>query len=314
MNKQDYRLVLMGTPEFAVTVFKRIIEDGWHVVGLVSQPDHPVGRKQEIVATPTKQLAEHYGIPVFQPVKIRNDFEFMRELKPDLVVTCAYGQIVPQALLDLPTHGCINVHGSLLPKLRGGAPIHRAIMNGDKETGITIMEMLAAMDAGRMYAQAKLPILDSDDLGSLSTKLSELGADLIVSTLPDYLEGKLKGTPQDEKQVTFGYNIKREEEKIDWNQPSRVIFNHIRALSPVPGSYTTIDGHLFKIYSSALVTTKATQTAAPGTIIEVQNGILVKTADGALNLVEIQPEAKKKMSARDYANGAGKKLLGEKFI
>lgn len=305
------RIVLMGTTEFSVVVFQAIVDGGYQVVGLVSQPDRPVGRKREIAPTPTKKWASSLNIPVFQPEKIRADYETIKKWKPDLIITCAYGQIIPQALLDLPRKGALNVHASLLPRLRGGAPIQRAIMEDEYETGVTIMKMEAKMDAGAMYAQSRLPILDSDDGETLSRKLSDLAALIIARFLPDYLAGRAGSEPQDETEVTFGYNIKPEEEKIDWNNTSRNIFNKIRALSPRPGAYCLIDGKHFKIYKTTIETNG--DSAAPGVILSVKGGILVKTIDGALNLVEIQPAGGKKMAAKDYVNGAGRLLQGKRF-
>jgi methionyl-tRNA formyltransferase len=302
----------MGTPEFAVPVFQAVIDLGYDVVGLVSQPDRPVGRKKEILPTPTKKLALENEIPVFQPEHIKDDYETIKTWNPDLIITCAYGQIIPQGLLDLPRFGCINVHASLLPKLRGGAPIHRAIMNDDFETGITIIDMVAKMDAGKMYTQSTLPIVDNDNLESLSDKLSDLGALILSRFLPDYLAGTVEGIEQDEAEVTFGYNIKPEEERIDWNLPSRTVFNHIRALDPQPGAYTTLNGQHLKVYRTQIETHKGNEPA--GTILDIKDGILVKTSDGALKLEEVQLEGKRRMTAQELVNGLGKSLLKEQLI
>ncbi len=308
---KDLKIMLMGTPKFAVTVFEKIILDKWNVIGIISQPDRPVGRKKVLLPTSTKELAIKYAIPVFQVEKIKLDYQFIKEMKPDLIITCAYGQIVPQGLLDIPPYGCLNVHGSLLPKLRGGAPIHRSLMNGETQTGITIIEMVAKMDAGKMYAQKSLPILDSDNLDSLSTKLSLLGADLIIDILPKYLNGELQGIEQDESQVTFGYNIQREEERINWNQQSRSIFNHIRALSSSPGAYTTYNGKSVKIFASEI--SALTYPGIAGEIVDISNGLVVKTLDGALKVLELQIAGKNKMTGQNFINGHPKNLLHSRF-
>lgn len=306
----DYpRIVFMGTPEFSATILQGLIDAKYNVVGLVSQPDRPVGRKRIIMPTPTKQIALNYNIPVFQPEKIRNDYEFIKELNPDLIVTCAYGQIVPQGLLDIPPLGCINVHASLLPKYRGGAPIHRSIINGDKETGVTIMEMIDKMDAGRMYAKASTPILDEDNLETMFAKLQILGRDLLLDMLPSYIKGEIKGEFQDEKEVTFAWNIKHEEEQIDWNKSSREIFNHIRGLYPSPATFTYLDGEVIKIFSSEIVDEESVK--APGLIVSCKKGITVATGKGLLKIKELQVSGKKRMDAQSYLNGSKLDLEGK---
>ena len=205
---KDTRIVFMGTNDFSAAILKALIDNHYNVVGVVSQPDKEVGRKRKLTETETKVLAKQYNIPVFQPLKIRNDYEFMKELNPELVITCAYGQIVPQGLLDLSKLGNINVHASLLPKLRGGAPIHHSLIDGCQKTGVTIMQMVDKMDAGEMYAKKEITITDDMDLGSLWNDLKVIGADLLISMLDDYIDGKIKGIPQDENEVTYAWNIK----------------------------------------------------------------------------------------------------------
>lgn len=297
----ETKIVLMGTPEFAANIFEKVIEAGYNIVAVISQPDKPVGRKKILQPTPVKELALKHNIPVYQPIKIRADYEFVKQINPDLIITCAYGQIVPQGLLDIPKYGCINIHGSLLPKLRGGAPIHRAIMNDDKEAGVTLMEMIDKMDAGKMYAKLSLPILDSDNLDSLSKKLSDLGAELILENLPKYLNGELKGIEQDESLVTYGFNIKREEEQIDWNKSTREVFNHIRALSMKPGAYTLFEGKSMKIYESKISSDK--YNGEPGQIVDVNKKLVIKTSDGALEVLKLQLEGKNMVDALSFVNG-----------
>ena len=214
------KVIFMGTPDFAVPVLEGLIEN-YEVILVVSQPDKKVGRKQELKNTPIKEVALKHNIPVFQPIKIREDYDEIIKLNPDIIVTCAYGQIIPKVILDCPKLGCINVHASLLPKLRGGAPIHKAIIDGYKTTGITIMYMDVKMDDGDIISQKEIEILDSDNLESLHDKLSVLGKELLLETLPSIINGTNERIKQDEAEVTFAYNIKREEEHIDFNKSTR---------------------------------------------------------------------------------------------
>ena len=236
----NIKVVFMGTPDFAVPILEGLIEN-YDVIGVVSQPDKRVGRKQELVNTPIKEVALKHNIKVFQPVKIREEYEEIINLGADIIVTCAYGQIIPKAILDAPRLGCINVHGSLLPKLRGGAPIHWAIINGEKKTGMTIMYMDVKMDSGDIISSRETEITDSDNLESLYDRMSLIGRDLLLDTLPSIIEGTNERIKQNEDEVTFGFNIKREEEHIDFNKTSREVFNLIRGLSPIPGANAIID-------------------------------------------------------------------------
>ena len=241
------RVVFMGTPDFSVPVLKGLIEN-YQVVGVVSQPDRKVGRHQEVEFTPIKKVAVDNNILVLQPEKIRKDYMSVLELKPDIIVTCAYGQIIPKELLDYPKYGCINVHASLLPRLRGGAPIHHAIIDGYKKTGITIMYMDEAMDSGDIISQRETEISDIDTLESLHDRLSEMGRDLLLDTLPSILDGTNQRIKQDINEVTYAYNIKREEEYLDFNKSSRELFNQIRGLNPHPGSSCVIGEKEFKVF------------------------------------------------------------------
>ena len=306
------KVVFMGTPDFAVNVLQGLIDNNYDVVGVVSQPDKEVGRKRILTPTPVKEVALKYNIPVFQPVKIRNDYDAILALEPDIIITCAYGQIIPKAILDYPKLGCINVHGSLLPKLRGGAPIHHAIMDGLKETGITIMYMDVSMDSGDIISQRSIPITDSDNVGILWDKLSLLGRDLLIDTLPSIIEGTNERIKQDESLVTFGYNVKREEEHVDFNKTSREVFNHVRGLNPWPSAYAILDDQEMKIYECDILI-KEFSTKTCGEIVDVtKEGIVVKTSDGSVILKTIKPFGKKMMNAKDYVNGIGKdNLIGK---
>lgn len=306
------RVVFMGTPDFAVSVLQTLI-DNYDVVGVVSQPDKRVGRHQELKFTPVKELALKYNIPVFQPVKIKEDYEDILGLNPDIIVTCAYGQIIPKAILDFPRLGCINVHASLLPKLRGGAPIHKAIIDGYKTTGITIMYMDCKMDSGDIISQEEIPILDDDNLEKLHDKLSEVGAKLLIETLPSIIDGTNERIKQNLDEVTYAYNIKREEEHIDFSKSSRDVFNLIRGLSPVPSANAILDSKEMKIYDSYILDKE--YEGVPSEIVDIiKDGIVVKTGDGAVILTSVKPFGKKKMDAKSYVNGYGRdNLIGKVF-
>ena len=306
------KIVFMGTPDFAVNVLQGLI-DNYDVVGVVSQPDKRIGRHQVLTNTPVKELALKYDIPVFQPVKIREDYEDILNLNPDLIVTCAYGQIVPKAILDYPRLGCINVHASLLPKLRGGAPIHKSIIDDYGTTGVTIMYMDVKMDSGDIISQREVKILDSDNLESLHDKLSEVGTSLLLDTLPSIIDGSNSRTKQNEDEVTYAYNIKREEEHIDFSKTSREVFNLIRGLCPVPSSNAILDEKEMKIYKSTI--SSKNYNGEYGEIVDItKEGIVVKTGDAAIILTEVKPFGKKKMDANSYVNGIGKNnLIGKVF-
>ena len=306
------KVIFMGTPDFAVPVLEGLIEN-YEVILVVSQPDKRVGRKQELKNTPIKEVALKNNIPVFQPTKIREDYEEIINLNPDIIVTCAYGQIIPKVILDCPRLGCINVHASLLPKLRGGAPIHKAIIDGYKTTGITIMYMDVKMDNGDIISQKEIEITDSDNLESLHDKLSVLGKELLLETLPSIIEGTNTRTKQNEADVTFAYNITREEEHIDFNKTSREVFNLIRGLSPVPGSNAILFDNEMKIYESIINDKK--YSGNPGEIVDItKQGIVVKTGDSSITITKLKPFGKKMMDASSYVNGIGKdKLIGKVF-
>nr|WP_295971975.1 methionyl-tRNA formyltransferase [uncultured Bacillus sp.] len=301
------RIIFMGTPDFSVSILRQIIEDGYEVIAVVTQPDRPVGRKKILTPPPVKVEAEKLGISVYQPEKIRRPEELapILALKPDLVVTAAFGQILPKELLEAPRFGCINVHASLLPELRGGAPIHYSIIQGKEKTGVTIMYMVEKLDAGDMLARVEVPILEDDNVGTLHDKLSAAGAKLLSDTIPKLLEGKLTPIPQNEEQATFAPNIKREQEKIKWDQNGEGIYNQIRGLNPWPVAYTTLHGSVLKIWQAAK--TAADKHETPGTIIKVENdGFTVATGnETAIKVTELQPSGKRKMNAEQYLRGSG---------
>lgn len=307
MNKNDYRLVFMGTPAISAYVFQKMIEDGYHFVGLIAQSDSPIGRKGLLSKVPTKVIAEKYDIPVFQPEKIRLDYEFVKSLKPDLIVTFAYGQIIPQGLLDIPRFGCLNLHGSLLPELRGAAPIQRAIMQGKKVTGITLMEMIDKMDAGRIYAKISVEIKPEDNFTSLSTKMAEAAAKLVLTKLPSYLLGELPGEVQDETKVTFANKIKPEDEKMDVNLACMDMLNYVRALSETPGAHLLLNGVKLKIYACSYYSDK--KTGRVGEVMAIDKGIVVQLHDGQIALTDVQLEGRKRLNYKDFVNGQ-KNLIG----
>ncbi len=302
------KIVFMGTPLFSVPILEALIEE-YEVIGVVTQPDKKVGRKQELMASPVKECALRHNIPVFQPIKIRTDYEDIAALNPDLIVTAAYGQIVGMKLLNTPKYRSINVHASLLPKYRGGAPIHEAIKQGESETGVTIMYMEKGMDSGDILAQRKIPITDDDNSGTMFEKLSLLGRDLLLEVIPKLVNGEIKPIKQDETKVTFAYNVTKEEEKLDFTKPARMVFNHIRAYNPFPTAYMELGDDVVKVYDSR--TSDETHNQKPGTIIKTtKHGFLIACGNGTtLEILEVQPSGKKRMKASDYANGALRKYL-----
>ncbi|MRG85451.1 methionyl-tRNA formyltransferase [Salinibacillus xinjiangensis] len=301
------RIVFMGTPDFSVPVLRTIIEEGYEVVAVVTQPDRPKGRKRILTPPPVKVEAEKHNIPVLQPEKIKSEYEAVVEYKPDLIVTAAFGQILPKALLEFPTYGCINVHASLLPELRGGAPIHYAILQGKKETGVTIMYMVEALDAGDMLAKVSVPIADDDHVGTLHDKLSEAGSELLKDTLPKVFNKTITAQKQNHEQATFAYNIKREQERIDWANPQAVVYNHIRGLHPWPVASTTLKGKNIKVWWGEKV--HKTYDHKPGTIVDLDNGLVVVCGDGkAIRITDLQPSGKKRMTSESFLRGTGSTL------
>ncbi len=307
------KIVFMGTPDFSVPVLRSLVQGGYEVIGVVTQPDKPVGRKKVMTPPPVKVEALNQGIPVFQPEKIRRteELEPILALKPDLVVTAAFGQILPNELLETPKYGCINVHASLLPELRGGAPIHYSILQGKKKTGITIMYMAEKLDAGDILTQAEVEITEEDNVGTLFEKLSDAGSKLLLETLPKLLDGELTPISQDEEKATFAPNIKREQEKIDWSKSGEEIFNHIRGLNPWPVAYTIWNSLPLKVWQA--VKFQVTKQEEPGKVIEIQkDGIIVATGNQtAIKITELQPSGKKRMLAEQFLLGAGSISVGD---
>ena len=309
MEMKEHRLVFMGTPEISAYVFEKMIEAGYHFVGLIAQPDHPVGRKGLLEKVPTKVIAEKYGIPVFQPIKIRDDYAFVDDIKPDLVITLAYGQIVPQGFLDKVPMGCLNLHGSLLPKYRGASPIQTALINNEKVTGVTLMEMVKSMDAGRMYAKKEVIIDEDDNATSLFNKIKEAAKDLVLEALPLYINGELKGKAQNEDELTFCSIIKPEQEKLDLGLPAQSIIGWIRGLSDEPGTYLYLNNLKLKIYRAKIINNNVDHQV--GEIVQAdKNGLVFQAKDAQIAILELQKEGKKRMDYRSFING-NQNLLGQ---
>ena len=298
---KDMRIVFMGTPDFAAAILERLISTGRNVVGVFSQPDKPVGRKQIIEATPTKKLAQEHGIPVFQPTKMKDGtaLEMMKSLSPDLVVVAAYGRILPKDLLDVPPLGCVNVHGSLLPKYRGAAPIQWSVINGDAVTGVTTMYMAEGMDTGDMILKLETEIGENETAGELFERLAVLGADSIEKTLALFDEGSVPRTPQNDAEATMAPMLKKEMGELDFTKSAEEIHNLVRGLCPWPVAFTFVDGKSMKVYRAD----KAEGfSGAAGELLD-EKRFIVGCGNGAVELVTVQPEGKKQMSGGDFIRG-----------
>ena len=307
------KIIFFGTPEFAAAILQVLIEEKYNVIAAVSQPDRPVGRKHKIEPTPVKVLCEKYDIPCLQPEDLRKGYEEVLAYDPDVILTCAYGQIVPETILSYPHLGCINVHPSLLPKYRGGAPMHYAILNGDKETGVSLMEMTKAMDAGRVYAQVRLPIGPDETEAELEPRLMQASCDMVRTYLPQYLEGKLPGVEQDEEKVTFCHNISSEQEKVSFREEEvHVLYDHMRALIDWPIPYGMVEGKRVKFYAVRM--TEEVSDSPSGTILCFKDhAMYVAAVGGMIKVLELQPEGKKRMSADAFANGYAAEWTGKRF-
>ena len=305
------RIVFMGTPDFAVGSLKALTEAGRdEIVAVITQPDRPKGRGHQLLMTPVKEYALAQGYEVYQPQKVKTPefVEILRGLKPDLIVVAAFGQFLSQEILDMPKYGCINVHASLLPKYRGAAPIHYAIMQGEKESGVTIMQMDIGMDTGAMLDKVVVPIGENMTMGELHDELCTKGAELLVKVIPEIVAGTVVPVPQPEAEATYATLLQRSMEKIDWSKSAQEIHDLIRGFNPAPGAFTTLpDGKTMKLWST-LISEKQTN-AAPGTVFEVnKHSFLVACGVGAFEVTEVQPASKKKMPAQVFLNGRGLQL------
>ena len=302
------RIVFMGTPDFAVGSLKALAEAGkYEIVSVITQPDRPKGRGRQMLMTPVKEYALSQGYEVHQPQRVKTP-EFvaqLREMNPDLIVVAAFGQLLSQEILSMPEYGCINVHASLLPKYRGAAPIHYAIMQGEKESGVTIMQMDIGMDTGDMIKKVVVPIGENMTMGELHDELKVKGAELLLEVIEDIDAGKAMPEKQNEAEATYASLLKRDMERIDWSKAAADIHNLIRGFNPAPGAFTKLpDGKNLKIWGSRL--TDKAATAEPGTVVEAtKHSFFVACGDGVLEIIEVQPESKKRMAAQVFINGRG---------
>ena len=301
---KNLKVIFMGTPEFAINVLESLINNT-NVIMVVCQPDKVKGRHNELVYPPIKELALKNNIPCFQPINIKEDYQEIIDMNPDIIITCAYGQIIPKELLELPKYGCINVHASLLPKLRGGAPINHAIIDGYDKTGITIMHMAEGMDDGNIIYQEEYMIKDNDTFGNVSNELSIMGANLLIKSLPNIIDGSSPSIKQDDNLVTFAKIIKREDEHIDFNKKGIEIDRLVRGLNPYPYANTIIDDIEFKVIEGYYENKESTINK-----IELKkDAIGIGCIDGYYYITKIKPAGKKEMLVKDYLNGVNKEKL-----
>lgn len=303
------RIVFMGTPVFATAILEQLICDHYEVVGVVSQPDKKVGRKQLLTMTPVKEYALKHGIEVFQPQRIKEDYDQIVTWHPDLIVTCAYGQMIPEHILNMPKYGSLNVHASLLPKLRGGAPIHKAIIYGHEKSGVSIMRMVKQMDAGAYMLQKEVIIGKDDTTAILHDKLMDVGAKAISEAIPLLLNGQACFVEQKEEEATFANNVSKEEEKINANQPVQVVYNHIRGLISWPVGYIVVNGKKIKIHEAKMINDQLLEPV--GTLYEYHKKLFLQCQDGSIELLCVQLEGKAKCTANDFINGAGRNYIGK---
>ncbi|MGG4734785.1 methionyl-tRNA formyltransferase [Leclercia adecarboxylata] len=297
------RIIFAGTPDFAARHLDALLSSGHQVVGVFTQPDRPAGRGKKLMPSPVKVLAEEHGLPIFQPASLRpqENQHLVADLNSDVMVVVAYGLILPKAVLDMPRLGCINVHGSLLPRWRGAAPIQRSLWAGDADTGVTIMQMDVGLDTGDMLYKLSCPITDEDTSATLYDKLAELGPKGLIDTLQQLADNRVQPEVQDEALVTYAEKLSKEEARLDWSLPAAQLERCIRAFNPWPMSWLEIDGQLVKVWQASVIAGPV--NAAPGTIIEAnKQGIQVATVEGILNLESLQPAGKKAMSAQDLLN------------
>ncbi len=300
---KDLKVIFMGTPDFAVSVLQKLIQNTT-VVLVVTQPDKYVGRKHILTPSPVKVEALKNNIKVFQPEKIRQNYDQILNTKADIIITCAYGQIIPKEILTYPKLGCINVHASLLPKYRGGAPIHWCLINGEEKTGITIMYMDEGMDTGDIIKSAEYFIKDEDNVGTLHDKLSQIGAQLLIEVLPSIINGTNKREKQDNEKATYAYNIKREEERIDFSKDGKSIINKIRGLNPWPLANFLINNEEMKVYNATFKPQKIDSVSK--VVVADKKSLGISCKDGIIYLNKVKPYGKKEMNITDYLNGIEK--------
>lgn len=309
---KDTKVIFMGTPSYSIPVLEMLIENA-NVIAVVTQPDKEIGRKKILTPCPVKKLAQECNIKVISPKKLKEECQEIIELKPDIIITCAYGQILPEKLIYAPKYNTVNVHASLLPKYRGGAPIQHAIINGEKETGITIMYTDKGMDSGDIIKEEKITINENDTYDIISEKMSKLGAKLLKEVLPKILNNTAPRQKQDDTQKTIAPIIKKEDEHLDFNNPVQKVHNKIRGLSSVPGTYALLNKNRIKLLTSE--TTNITTNKKPGTITKIEkDGIYISCQDKEIKITKLQVSGKKQVSVKDYINGIKKEeLLGQEL-
>ena len=306
------RVIFMGTTPFSCVVLKQLLDDKYNVVAVVTQPDRPFGRKKLLKASPVKEMALEHDIDILQPEKIKEASELVLSYKPDMILTCAYGQIVPESILDYPKYKALNVHASLLPKYRGGAPIHWSIINGEDETGVSLMRMDKGMDSGGVLSQRSVIIEDDDMMSDVEAKLMAVSMDLIHIDLKEYLSGNLEFIEQDASQVTLAYTIQREDEFINFNREVKDVYNHIRGLISWPGAYALLDNVAVKFRGVQYL--EVSHDNKPGLIVEFDpEFIKVACLNGYILLTSVQVAGKAKMALQDLLNGVGQSWEGKIF-
>ena len=309
MNIFEQKIVFMGTPAFAANILRGLFDAGYHIVAVVTQPDKEVGRKRELRPSETKKMALQLNIPVLTPARIKEEYEEVLSYDPDLIITAAYGQFIPSAVLDYPRFGCINAHGSLLPKYRGGAPIQRAIINGENETGVSIMYMVKKMDAGDILMSRSIPIMIDDTNTTMFSKLSDLSLEMLQDLLPKLFSGDVETRKQNEEEATFAYNLEKEIEHIRFDEEVKTVYDHIRGLLDEPGAYFVCKG---KKYKMEKVFFEKAEDSRPSTFIGLEKDYLrIDCIDGFIKVYQIRPEGKNSMDARSFHNGNGRNMKGE---
>ncbi|WP_353990390.1 methionyl-tRNA formyltransferase [Pediococcus argentinicus] len=311
-------IIFMGTPAFSAPILQSLVDqEEYNVIGVVTQPDRKVGRKHVLTMSPVKKVAQENSIPVYQPEKLSGSDELKEliELNADLIVTAAFGQFLPMSLINSVKIGAVNVHASLLPQYRGGAPVHYAIMNGDQDTGVTIIYMVKKMDAGDMLAQRSIAITPTDDVGSMFTKLSVLGQQLLLETLPSLIDGSVKAVAQNEDEVSFSPNIKPEEEQVDINLSAQLVDAKIRGLRPFPGAFVFLDKQRVKLWE-VKIEDETTDLPAGSVVEKTKHSLKLATGEhGVISLITVQPAGKPKMNITDYLNGSSDSFFeGEQVV
>lgn len=309
MNQKGYNIIFIGTPDFAVPSLNKLIESNYNIITVITQPDKKVGRKQELIYSPIKKVALEHNIPLLQPQKVKEITKEIKKLQPDIIITAAYGQIIPKDILNIPKFGCINIHGSLLPKYRGASPIQYAILKGEKKTGITIMEMDEKMDEGDIITQKDIEIKNTDTSLSLHDKLSILGANLLLETLPKIFDNKVKCSPQNHSKATYTKILKKSDGKIDWNMSADEIDNMVRAFYPWPGTYAELrilnqESGIKRLKIIKAGVYKISNELKPGSVFKAQDeNLAIKCNKNALILEKVQLEGKKEMLGKEFLRG-----------